>query len=235
MVKKRPRVMVVEDAAETQLIVRSVLNDCEVTACRNLAEAKAALESGDFDLFVLDIGLPDGDGFEFSQILKERPQSEQRPILFLSARNEEVSKLKAFEHGAWDYIAKPFSALEFKARVQVHLKHSLAPEKQSILVYPPLRIDLEKRRAEIQVGQNWKDLELTNLEFELLVCLSERPEVAKSRQTLLDQVWGENISVTERTVDVHVSKLRKKLGPLGDWIQSHHGHGYSFKQKQKAS
>ncbi len=232
MSQNRPRIFILEDAQDTQLILRSTLSDYDLRFAKDLKEAEALTQNETFDLYILDVTLPDGDSFALCEKLRANAQSKEKPILFVTGRQSEIDKLSAFERGADDYLTKPFSVLELKARVQAKLRH-WRTESKPRREFGHLVIDLEKRTVLLTENGKTNEIHLTNIEFELLIVLTERPEVVKSRQVLLDRVWGNNVSVTDRTVDVHISNLRKKLGSASAMVQSNHGHGYFFKPTLK--
>lgn len=228
MTKAKPRILVLEDAADIRLIVQTTLADYHVVTATTLAEAKSKSEGEKFDLYILDIGLPDGNSFSFCEQLRSGPDGNECVILFLSGRGAEVDRLSAFKFGADDYVQKPFSPLELKARVQAHLRGLKSEQTTQTLFFPPLTIDIEKRKAFLTEGDQQKPIRLTNIEFKLLAALAARPEVVKTRQTLLDEVWGHTVTVTERSVDVHIYNLRRKLGSMAGMIEANHGNGYCF-------
>lgn len=227
MVPAKPRLLLLEDAADVRLIVKVTLNDMDLTIAENLAEAREALKQGPFDLYILDVTLPDGTGYAFCREIRQ--QDKDGAIFFLSAKSAEADRLNAFNYGADDYIMKPFSALELKARIQARLRNrGKAPTEDSSLVFPSLIVDLGRRKAFLVDSGVPTPLKLTNLEFKLLCALCRRPEVVKSRQALLSEVWGNNVRVTERSVDVHIYNLRRKLGARAGLIEASMGNGYSF-------
>ena len=179
----------------------------------------------------MDVGLPDGSGFDICTFIRNHPEHASTPILFLSGHQNIESKLNAFLIGADDYIVKPFNLLELRARVQSRIsKRSKAVGDQpTSVVISPFRFELEKHKL-INL-ENGKQIELTTKELGILYFLARRKEVIFSREQILASVWGRDTNVTDRTVDTHVYSLRKKLGPLGDRIRTCPGAGYSFEAK----
>lgn len=181
------------------------------------------------DLLLLDIGMPGVDGFEIARTL--RREGRTLPIIMLTARTEEVDRVVGFEIGADDYVVKPFSPRELSARVQAILrrcgmKHERGPQ---ILRFGRLEIDEGAREARI----DGRDVGLKPREYALLVALAGNPGVALSRDTLLERVWGFDFDGDERTVDVHVRRLRMKLEErhnLDACLHTVHGFGYKFAQ-----
>ncbi|KAF0133055.1 MAG: two-component system OmpR family alkaline phosphatase synthesis response regulator PhoP [Candidatus Saganbacteria bacterium] len=177
-------------------------------------------------LIILDIMLPGMDGLEICRKIKSNPKTEGIPIIILTAKSEEVDKIVGLELGADDYITKPFSMKELLARVKTILRRSekkqiAAPD---ILKFDDLEIDSEKH----QVSVLGKAVDLTAKEFQLLKYLAENKERVFSRDRLLDSVWGINVAIETRTVDVHVRRLREKLGKASRHIKTLRGVGYKF-------
>jgi two-component system catabolic regulation response regulator CreB len=171
-------------------------------------------------LIVLDVGLPDMNGFEVCRQLR---QFSDVPVIFLTARSDEIDRIVGLEIGADDYVTKPFSPRELVARIRVVLRR-LAPALPS----PPR---FEVRSEEARILYRGKALDLTRYEYLLLKTLVERPGHVLSRALLMDRVWADAPDTLERTVDAHVKSLRAKLravDPDADPIQTHRGMGYSF-------
>jgi two-component system phosphate regulon response regulator PhoB len=189
----------------------------------------AALESFRPDLIVLDVMLPGYDGFELCRRIRAGGDLARVPVLFLTARSDEVDRVLGLEIGGDDYITKPFSPRELVARIKAHLRRTetdTTPETASVVV-GPFRLDQAARR----VYQNEKEVELTSTEFKLLEFFVTHPGHAFSREQLLRQVWGEQHFVTPRTVDVHVRRLREQIEVKADepvFLATVRGFGYRF-------
>ncbi|GIW04264.1 MAG: DNA-binding response regulator [Thermomicrobiales bacterium] len=186
----------------------------------------ARREGDRLDLVILDIMLPGMNGY---QVLRHIRAESDVPVVMLSARSEEQDKIDGLELGADDYVVKPFNLREFLARIRAAVRRRAIPAARppAVLYRGPLRIELERRRA--LVGE--QELPLRPKEFGLLVALAMEPGRVFSRQELLDAVWGEEIIVDERTIDVHISWLRGKLEDAGiqqDLITTVYGAGYRF-------
>ncbi|WP_395007469.1 two-component system response regulator CreB [Undibacterium sp.] len=190
------------------------------TSVTSTAPAKIAL-------IVLDVGLPDMNGFEVCRRLRQFCQT---PVIFLTARSDEIDRIVGLEIGADDYVTKPFSPRELVARVRAVLRRQQAPH----LHFPnidaiPERIELRADEARIlYFGQT---LSLTRYEYLLLKTLIERPNILFSRAQLMDLVWSNAINTMDRTVDTHIKSIRAKLKAINDQddpIQTHRGMGYSF-------
>ncbi len=179
------------------------------------------------DVILLDMMLPDVQGTEVCRSLQMDNDTRDVPIMFVSARGDEVDRVVAFELGAVDYVVKPFSVRELLLRVQAILRRAKTKtEDRRVAELGRLRIDEEAHR----VWVDNKEVELTLLEFKLLLSLFENRERVQTRSALLDGVWGMDSSITTRTVDTHVKRLRDKLGPVGDYVQTVRGIGYRFSE-----
>jgi DNA-binding response OmpR family regulator len=223
------RVLVVDDSPEMQKLLSRIVESlgAEVQCAASAREARAALQAAPPSLLLLDLGLPDEDGFRLVEDLQQNTELRDVPVVFITGRAEVASKVAAFSLGAEDYIVKPFDALEVKARLEAKLKKlERKHELESVLVRGGLVIDLRKQR--VQAGPEHKTVKLTPKEFLLLVQLARHPDVVLSRSALLDAVWGTGADVIDRTVDTHVSSLRRKLGAFGRHIEAVPGQGYRF-------
>lgn len=165
-------------------------------------EAFALLQEHSFDLILLDIMLPDSDGFK----IMEKVHPVGIPVIFLTAKNSLSDKVKGLKMGADDYIVKPFEAVELLARIEAVLRRSKGSKK--LLKFEDVEIDYEERT----VKKNGKNIELTLKEYELLILLLRNRNKALSREKILELVWGYDYIGETRTVDIHMQKLRKKLG-----------------------
>jgi two-component system, OmpR family, alkaline phosphatase synthesis response regulator PhoP len=181
------------------------------------------------DLIVLDVMLPGHDGFELCRRIRMGEKMARTPVVFLTARSDEVDRVLGLEIGGDDYITKPFSPRELVARIKAHLRRSEtdAEPKQTQLLMGPFRIDMSARR----VYQGEREIELTSTEFKLLEFFMTHAGKAWSREQLLREVWGEAHFVTPRTVDVHIRRLREQIEEKPDepaWLVTVRGFGYRF-------
>lgn len=187
------------------------------------------------DLVLLDLMLPDMSGKEVCRQLKNNETTRDIPVVMVTARGEEVDRIVGFELGADDYVTKPFSVRELILRVQAVLRRSQAPgtspggnaEAQGSREFGTLRVDLEAHEVTVE----GEVVPLTALEFRLLNTFLDRRGRAQSRSTLLEVVWGMHGDSNTRTVDTHVKRLRQKLGPAGDYIETLRGVGYRFRHQ----
>jgi two-component system phosphate regulon response regulator PhoB len=179
-------------------------------------------------LVILDIMLPDTSGIEVCKLIKHDPRTKHIAVIMLTARGEEIDRVVGFEVGADDYVVKPFSMRELLLRVKSVLKRSGAaastPPAAALIEIGDLRIDTSAHRVWVAGAE----VELTALEFRLLVTFYERRERVQSRATLLDDVWGVSPELVTRTVDTHVKRLREKLTTCGECIETVRGVGYRF-------
>lgn len=176
------------------------------------------------DLIILDVMLPDGDGFDLCRQIRADPNLASIPILFLTARSEEADRVMGLEIGGDDYVTKPFSPSELLARVKAHLRRQGSEESR---VLGPISIDVSARRAYL----SGRELSLTATEFRILELFSANPGKVFSREQLLNAVWGKGCYVSPRNVDVHIRRLRERIESIPDeprWIQTVRGFGYRF-------
>lgn len=224
------QILLVEDSQEIFHLVRGALDSVgRLVWAPNVAMAQKEIASKDFDLILLDVELPDGSGYDFCQEVTSSPKGKRTPILFLTAHSEMSEKLMGFSAGGDDYITKPFSSLELKARVEARLRtvSQLKVEGDSYR-WKELELLKSKQQVLLYTTQGQEISDLTSIEFKMMMLFAQRPEEVVLRDEILNEVWGEDVHVYSRSVDTHVSKLRKKLGPHSDLIESVHGRGYRF-------
>jgi phosphate regulon transcriptional regulator PhoB len=188
-----------------------------------------ALEQVKPDLVVLDVMLPEADGFEVCRNIRQSPALGRIPVLFLTARSEEVDRVLGLEIGGDDYITKPFSPRELIARIKAHLRREEMDADPGALSLGPFQLDRGARR----VFLNGRELTLTSTEFNLLEFFLTHPGRAYSREQLLEAVWGEQRYVTPRTVDVHVRRLREQIEEQAEnprFLTTVRGFGYRFEE-----
>ena len=224
----QPRVLLVEDepAQRTVLAYNLEAEGFAVTQADNGEDAMVLVDEEDPDIIILDWMMPKVSGIEVCRRLKMRPETRGIPIIMLSARAEEVDRIRGLETGADDYVIKPYSVLELMARARAQLRRVRPSTAGVVLEHEDIRLDPESHR----VYRGEKVLKLGPTEFKLLVTLMERPGRVFSREQLLDLVWGRDIYVDTRTVDVHVGRLRKSLMLHGgdDPVRTVRGAGYAL-------
>jgi two-component system phosphate regulon response regulator PhoB len=182
------------------------------------------------ELIILDLMLPGMNGKDVCRTLKSNPLTRSIPILMLTAKAEEVDRIVGFELGAEDYVTKPFSPRELVLRVKAILRRKVIPEEENKLLQAgELLIDVERHSVSIK----GRPIQLTSTEFKLLYELAGNRGRVKTREYLLDRVWGYTYEGYARTVDTHIRRLREKLGPIGDWIETIRGVGYRFREEEE--
>jgi DNA-binding response OmpR family regulator len=221
--------LVIEDSPEIKILIESSLTEYNIRFCTTLKEGRAAVEEQVFQLIMLDIGLPDGDGLKFLTELSSQPHTKNVPIIILSGKTETSNKIMAFSVGAEDFISKPFDPLELQARVAAKIKKYESTQSRSeLLKVGDIQLDLLKQRVSLQTAAGFEALDLTTLEFKLLLVFARAPDRVFSREYLLNEVWGSNVNITDRTVDTHVGHLRKKISNSKAKIDTVVGAGYRF-------
>ncbi|MBN1608550.1 MAG: response regulator [Polyangiaceae bacterium] len=221
------RILIIEDELDLQKVLAFNLRQAghEVLSAAGGREGLVLASERSVDLVLLDLMLPDIGGTEVCRTLKREPKTNQLPVIMLTAKAEEVDRIVGFELGAEDYVVKPFSVRELLLRIDVVLRRSRTNATSPATVsFGRLRVDREAHRAFVDD----RETELTAIEFKLLLTLYDRQNRVQSRASLLDDVWGVDANVTTRTVDTHVKRLREKLGPAGDYIETVRGVGYRF-------
>ena len=222
--------MVVEDEIDVANLVKHALErggDANVEIVGSGAAALQAVSKTSPDLLILDLNLPGLDGTEVCRILRSRPGSSQLPIIMLTARTDESERVLGLDLGADDYITKPFSPRELAARVRAVLRRkSGAAQAAAMSLYKGAHLVADFDAVSVTVDGD--PIRLTRREFDLLRCLVENRNRVLTRDRLLVRVWGYDQSIETRSVDVHVGRLRSKLGTAGRQIETVVGLGYRF-------
>jgi len=220
-------ILIVDDEPSIRELIRFSLKSSgfSILEAGHADEAREVILAERPDLVLLDWMLPGRSGAELARELKQNPKTRKLPIIMLTARGEEADKIEGFDAGVDDYVTKPFSPLELEARIKAVLRRS-SREEDECLEAKGMRLDTLSHRVTV----NGKALDLSPTEFKLLHFFMAHPDRAFTRAQLLDQVWGDNVYVEERTVDVHVRRLRKELEPSGHHTLIHtvRGVGYRF-------
>ncbi len=224
----QPTVLVVEDEPAQREVLGYNLEaeGFRVAKAENGEEALILVEEEQPDIIVLDWMLPNVSGIEVCRQLKTRSDTRNVPIIMLSARSEEVDRVRGLETGADDYVIKPYSVVELMARVRAQLRRTRPAAAGLRLEFQDIVLDAETHR----VTRDGDEVKLGPTEFRLLSTLMEKPGRVWSREQLLDRVWGRDIYVDTRTVDVHIGRLRKTLTQAGgsDPLRTVRGAGYSL-------
>ncbi|MDH3978160.1 MAG: phosphate regulon transcriptional regulator PhoB [Gammaproteobacteria bacterium] len=221
------RILLVEDEAPIRQMLAFNLSRAgfEVDEAEDCATARQRIADARPDLVLVDWMLPDASGLELTRALRRDDVNRELPIIMLTAKADERDKVTGLEGGADDYITKPFSPRELIARINALLRRS-GPSDETPLIAGQLQIDPISHRVTLAD----QELNFGPTEYRLLKFLMEHPERVFSRSQLLDRVWGQNVYVEERTVDVHVRRLRKVLEPfhIESYVQTVRGAGYRF-------
>ncbi len=223
-------ILLVDDSTDIRDAVAAVLKtEHEVSWASSLNEAKTLIGDRHYDLVLLDIGLPDGDGMEFLAKMQSDLEGKGTGVIFLSGTNTVPARTRSFSLGALDYIAKPFDIMEFQVRVNAKLKgrREVAREPvQNVLRQGPIEIRLDRQQAFDLSDEAPRQIDLTPVEFRLLLLFVQNIGDVVSRAKILDTVWGQTAHVSARCVDHHVCGLRKKILRAGSRIESVYGVGY---------
>ena len=227
-----PSILIVEDEADLALMLRYNLEaeGFRVTAAASGDEAVEAIQQGVPDLILLDWMLPGLSGIELCRRWRSREETSRVPIIMITARGEEEERVRVLATGADDYVVKPFSVPELLARIQALLRRSSPQLVTSVLKAGDIEID----RTSHRVRRAGRELHLGPTEYRLLEYLMRHPGRVYSREQLLDGVWGNDVYVDERTVDVHVGRLRKAINRRSseiDPIRTVRGAGYAFDER----
>ena len=226
------RILIVEDEEPLTLLLRYNLESegFDVESAARGDEAETRLKESVPDLILLDWMLPGISGIELCRRLRARPETEQLPIIMLTARSEEGERVRGLSTGADDYVVKPFSVPELIARVKAILRRAKPEMVATLLRAGDIELDRETHR----VRRSGREIHLGPTEFRLLEFLMQSPGRVFSREQLLDGVWGHDVYIDERTVDVHVGRLRKALNKhrrASDPIRTVGGVGYAFNEE----
>ena len=197
------------------------------------AEEAMRLPLAEYDLLLLDVMMGEMSGFQFARFLKQEPKTSDLPIIFITALDDENNVVKGLNIGADDYMSKPLSMREVKARVQAVLRRSnkLKNTVEEVEDFDDECIDFESLKINLVTKRIYvdnKEVQFTRLEFELLALLVQNAGKVFSREMILDKIWPGDAVVMDRTVDVNITRIRKKIGDYGKYIKTRFGYGYTF-------
>ncbi len=211
------KILIIEDHEEMRDLISFNLsnNSYETIGFENANEALAFLEDSDIDLILLDLMLPGLKGMQFLKIIRELKKYNHIPVIIISAKNTEQDIVSALEAGADDYLTKPFSMKILTAKINILLKRKTNLEEDVVKL---AGIEIDKTSHKVFIEKS--EINLSNKEFELLLLMFKNPKKVFTRNYLLDTIWGYSSEVYSRTVDTHISSLRKKLGDKGKIIKS---------------
>ena len=227
----KEKILVVDDEEDILELIKHNLSKegYDIVCAQSGEKALECAASKPLDLIVLDLMLPGLDGLETAKRLKSSPQTRQIPIIMLTAKGEEADVVTGLEIGADDYITKPFSPRVLLARIKAVIRRKPEPQHDAEEILRIHELEIHLGRREVKAGG--VAIELTYTEFQVLFYLSKRPGWVLTRSQIVDAVRGNDYPVTERSVDVQIVGLRKKLGAYGHYIQTVRGVGYRFKER----
>lgn len=223
------RILVVDDEEDLCEILRFNLeNEGYVVDTANSAEEALKMDIASYDLLLLDVMMGEISGFKMASLLKKDPATVRIPIIFVTAKDTENDTVTGFNLGADDYVSKPFSLREVSARVKAVLRRvkqaGAEPEAPELLAYKSLTLDVAKKKVCI----DGEEVPLTKKEFEILLLFLQNKGRVFSREDILHRVWSDEVYVLDRTIDVNITRLRKKIGEYGKCIVTRLGYGYCF-------
>lgn len=226
----RKRILIVDDEEDICNILSFNLEKAGYDT-RIVHSAEEALTSGvnGYDMILLDIMMEGISGLKMAEMMKKNPDTAKIPIIFISAKDTEDDTVNGLNIGADDYIAKPFSIREVLSRVAAVLRRtsSTADAKHNTLNYKSLVMDLDRK----SVSVDGEGIDLTKTEFEILHLLFANSPHVYSREEILSKIWSDDVIVLGRTVDVNITRLRRKIGEYGKCVVTRHGYGYCFEEK----
>jgi two-component system phosphate regulon response regulator PhoB len=229
------QILVVEDESAIAELISINLRHAgfEVTIAATAEQAQAAVDGVLPDLIILDWMLPGQSGLALAKRWRGEARTRELPVIMLTARADEADKIQGLDAGADDYLTKPFSTNELMARIRAVLRRKAPEALDSVVAVGPLKIDPATRRVSGELNGEPREVKVGATEFRLLHFLMTHPERVHSRAQLLDRVWGDHVFIEERTVDVHVKRLREALGPVqcAPMIETVRGAGYRLTQQ----
>ncbi len=233
------RILVVEDETAIAELVAINLRHSgyEVTVAADAGQAQAEVDAVLPDLVVLDWMLPGQSGLSLARQWRDAARTRAMPIILLTARAEESDKIVGLDAGADDYVAKPFSTHELMARIRAVLRRKAPQALDTVVELGDLKLDPATRRVTRRVGALQQEVRIGPTEFKLLHFLMTHPERVHSRSQLLDRVWGDHVFIEERTVDVHVKRLRDALSTVqcAQLVETVRGAGYRISEQARAA
>ncbi len=222
------RILVVDDEEDLcEILQFNLETDGYLVDVAYSAEEALQLDLTQYQLLLLDVMMGEMSGFKMARILRDNPKTARIPIIFLTAKDTENDRLTGFNIGADDYISKPFSIREVLARVKAVLRRSVVvieEDAEKILEYDQLKMNLGNKKVTV----DGEDVQFTKKEFEILKLFLEHTNRVFTREEMLSRVWTDEVVVLDRTIDVNITRLRKKIGRYGKNIITRLGYGYCF-------
>lgn len=226
------RILVVDDEEDLCEILKFNLeNEGYWVDTANSAEEALKMDLCSYQLLLLDVMMGEISGFKMANLLKKNKKTAEIPIIFLTAKDTENDMVTGFNIGADDYISKPFSLREVCARVKAVLRRTSADknnDQPEQIVYKDLILDITRKKASI----DGEEIALTKKEFEILLLLLQNRGKVFSREDILSRIWSDEVYVLDRTIDVNITRLRKKIGNYGKYIVTRLGYGYCFESEE---
>lgn len=224
------QLLLVEDSLPMQMVVQAAIGHIfPITCVTTLADARRELAAKTFSLVLLDVGLPDGDGFDLCLEIRGREDCRDLPVIFLTGEADVDRKAHGFSIGGDDYIVKPLEPKEFRARVEAKLARRAPAARPTSFTKAKFRVDMTAHKVFLATDDGIeKELGLTPIEYKLLAHFLSNEGKTFPREELLTIVWGETVHVSPHTVDTHISSLRKKIGKYGPCIKAVVKQGYCF-------
>lgn len=227
----KSRILVVDDEEDLcEILMFNLENEGYQVDTAYSAEETMKLNLSLYDLILLDVMMGEISGFKLASMLKKDKKTENVPIIFITAKDTENDTVTGFNIGADDYISKPFSIREVIVRVKAVLRRAQTTQEikeKNIVTYKSLIIDIDKKKASI----DGKEISLTKKEFEILSLLLQNQGKVFSREDMLSKIWSDEVFVLDRTIDVNITRLRKKIGSYGKSIVTRLGYGYCFESE----
>ena len=219
-------ILMIEDDVEIYNLVKGFAKDLEINYASSLSEASRWLSANTPELVLLDIELPDGNGVDFLMKNRQLFEKSQTGVIMLTSHGEIGTKLESFELGVLDYVQKPFIPMELIARIRANLR-KIKPERKDI-VKKDIVVKIHSNQVFVGPEGSQSPVELSPLEYKLLLLFMENEGRVYTREQLMDLVWGNDFEVTDRNVDQHISKLRKKINSQYYHVKTVHGTGYAW-------
>lgn len=222
-------ILLVEDELSNQRIVGACLAQHEIVMASTLKDARRFIAEKSFDLIILDVQLPDGDGFSFLVELQSLPATQNTTTVMLTGKTESSDKVTGYSLGADDYITKPIDTVVFKARIEAKLrKRDIQKDQEAVFKKDGFTFSLDKQSVTFESSEGKKLIEMTALEFKMFLYLIKNKDRVFSREDLISAVWSDNLNISDRTVDSHMSHLRKHLAGSSLKVQAVYGAGYKL-------
>lgn len=231
-------VLCIDDSKEVQMLVKKAFaSSARVISAESLIEGQTELKNNQIDLILLDLSLPDGDGFDFFTKLNQEEVFSKIPVIILTSKNQIQDKVMGFHLGAEDFIVKPFDPSELKVRVEARVKRYLQlKEHDSIMQIGSLTINHLEQSVNIKINGTQDNIKLTTTEFKILGYLAKHKDQVMSREQIISSAWKHGFNISDRTIDSHISRIRKKISTSDHTIVAIQSVGYKFaisKNKEK--